>query len=98
MTTRSAAPLKDHRVALNGLFQGNRVVAVTVRALSRNLEREAIRRGADPTPSVYQLVDARYFFDGAQAASPRTNGNTPHGIPEPVKGLVPNVRNAIGRQ
>jgi hypothetical protein len=50
--THAAAPLKDHRIALDGLFQGNRLVAVAVRALRRNLQRETIRHAADPTSSV----------------------------------------------
>ena len=50
--TRAAAPLKDHRVTLNGLFEGNRVGAVAVRTLRRNLQRQAIRHKSDLNPSV----------------------------------------------
>jgi hypothetical protein len=53
VTTRTAAPRKGYGVALDGLFEGNRLEPEAIRTLRRNLERKAIRHAADPTPSVY---------------------------------------------
>ena len=51
--THATAPLKVHGVALDRLFERDRMEPEAIRTLRWNLEREAIRHAADPTPSVY---------------------------------------------
>jgi hypothetical protein len=50
--TQAAAPLQNHRVALHNVFERDRVVAMALRALRRNLQRQAIRHRPDLNPSV----------------------------------------------